>query len=279
MAACSSSGAESPGPPPARMPDPDTTAARVVPVAPAAPAELVLTGEIATDANHLARLFPLVGGEVVRVNVELGDEVRQGQVLAVLKSGEIAGLQNESTAGTANLAVARKNLAVAQELYQAGLSAAQDVYKARKEVERATGTATRNRKQLGVYGVTLGGTYALRAPISGFITEKNLSVGLRFTPANLATAFTVANLDRVWVLANVFETDLGRVHPGQAVEVTTLSYPDQPVRGRIDKVFNVLDAASKVMKVRCTLPNPGHRLKPGMHTQVRVLPATPVARP
>lgn len=254
------------------QPEPEQQMAAVV-AAPSKPdaAELVLSGEIAADGNRTARVFPLVGGQVVRVGAELGDEVRQGQVLAVLKSSEIADLQNQRTAGTADLAVARKNLAVTEELYQAGLAAGQDVYKARVEVARATGTNTRNQRQLGVYSIAKGGLNELRAPLAGYVIEKNLAPGLRFTAANMQTAFTVANLDSVWVMANVFESDLGRVHKGQALGISTLSYPNQPLRGRIDKIFHVLDHDSKVMKVRCTLPNPGHLLKPGMHARVRVL--------
>ncbi|MDO7847054.1 efflux RND transporter periplasmic adaptor subunit [Hymenobacter sp. M29] len=239
--------------------------------------ELVLSGEIAADADHTARVFPRVGGEVLRVGVDLGDEVRSGQVLAVLKSSEIADFQNQHTAATADLAVATKNLAVAEELHQAGLSAAQDVYKARKEVQRAAGTAATSHRQLGTYGVTPGATYSLKAPLAGYVIEKKLSPGMRFNTSDLQAAFTVANLDQVWVLANVFESDLSQVHEGQAVEITTLTYPDAPVSGRIDRVYHVLDHESKVMKVRCVLPNPGHRLKPGMHARMRVLAEAPVA--
>ncbi|GAB3853415.1 hypothetical protein GCM10028822_22170 [Hymenobacter terrigena] len=236
-----------------------------------APQELVLSGEIAADANRTARVFPRVGGQVLRVGVDLGDEVKQGQVLAVLQSREIAELQNQSTAGTADLAVARKNLAVAEELFQNGLGAGQDVFRARAELARATGTATRNHRQLDTYGMARGGQYELKAPVSGYVIEKNVAAGLRFNAADMPAAFTVANLDSVWVMANVFESDLAQVHRGQAVEITTLSYPDKPLQGRINQVFHVLDHDSKVMKVRCTLPNPGHLLKPGMHAQVRVL--------
>jgi len=240
----------------------------------AAPETLILSGEIAADANRTARVFPRVGGQVLRVGVDLGDEVKQGQVLAVLQSREIAELQNQSTAGTAELAVARKNLAVAEELFDNGLAAGQDVFKARAELARATGTATRNHRQLDTYGLARGGQYELKAPVSGYVIEKNVAAGLRFNAADMPAAFTVANLDSVWVMANVFESDLTLVHRSQAVEITTLSYPDQALQGRINQVFHVLDHDSKVMKVRCTLPNPGHLLKPGMHAQVRVLAAS-----
>jgi cobalt-zinc-cadmium efflux system membrane fusion protein len=255
------------------QPAPQPTAAHAMAsqAAPEPAEELVLTGEIAPDGNRTARVFPRVGGQVLRVGADLGDEVRAGQVLAVLKSSEIADLQNQRTAGTADLAVAQKNLAVTQELFQHGLAAGQDVYKARAEVARATGTTTKNRQQLGLYSIDRNGLYELRAPVGGFITAKSLAAGMRFNPSHLEAAFTVTNLDSVWVMASVFEADLSRVHRGQAVEITTLSYPDQPLRGRIDQVFQVLDHDSKVMKARCTLANPGHRLKPGMHAQVRLI--------
>ena len=239
--------------------------------APEAPADIVLSAEIEADGNRMARVFPRVSGRVLRVGAELGDQVRPGQVLAVLQSSEIANLQNQHTAGVADLAVARKNLAVAEELHHAGLAAGQDVYRARQQVTQAAATAYKNQRQLAVYGIGTNNLYELRAPLGGYITAKALAPGLHLTPGNLAPAFTVANLDSVWVTASVFEADLARVRRGQAVAITTLSYPDEVRPGRIDRVLPMLDHASKTMRVRCTLPNPGHRLKPGMHAQVRVL--------
>ena len=257
-------------------PEPDSAASAP---APASDAGLLLTGTIEANANHTVRVFPLVGGAVAHMGVELGDEVRRGQVLAVLRSGEIADLQNQRLASASDLAVARKNLAVAEELHQAELVPEQDVYRARKAVEQAAGTSAKIGRQLGVYGVSASGAYTLRAPIAGFVTEKNLTAGMRFTTSHIQSAFTVANLDSIWVLANVFEADLSRVRLGQEVEITTLSYPNAPLRSRINRVFNVLDHDSKVLKVRCTLANPGHRLKPGMHAMVRLPAAGAAPRP
>ncbi|MBJ6110118.1 efflux RND transporter periplasmic adaptor subunit [Hymenobacter sp. BT523] len=239
--------------------------------------ELVLSGEIAADPNRLARVFPRVGGEVLRVGTDLGDEVRQGQVLAVLKSPEIAALQHQRTTTAADYEVAAKKAAELAHLEQAGLASGHEVYTARQEARRAAGHAAASQRQMGVYGVTPGETYTLRAPLAGYVLEKKLSPGMRFNATDLQAAFVVANLDQVWVMANVFESDLSRVRPGQAVEIITLSYPDAPLRGRIDQVSALLDPESKVMKVRCVLPNPGHRLKPGMHARVRVLADAPTS--
>ena len=232
--------------------------------------ELVLTGQIATDGDKTVKIYPLVGGVVEQLHVELGDKVTQGQVLAVIKSSEIADLQNQTTSSSSDLDIARKNLAVAEDMYKAGLNSERDVVLARAEVTKARGTVGKNVKQLSVYGISKDGMYTLKAPISGFITEKNATEHEQFNNDNVQNLFTVSNLNDVWIMANVFESDISKVKLGYSADVTTLSYPDKHFRGKIDKVFNVLDPDSKVMKVRVRLDNPGYLLKPEMYAQVRV---------
>ncbi|MET4107556.1 efflux RND transporter periplasmic adaptor subunit [Hymenobacter sp. UYP22] len=233
--------------------------------------ELSLSGQIATDGDKTVKVYPLVGGVVEQLSVELGDHVTKGQVLAVIKSGEIADLQNQSSTAGTDLDIARKNLSVLEDQYKAGLASERDVSLARQELRKAQSNVGKSRKQLGVYGVSADGTYTLRAPISGFITEKNVTDHMQFNADNVGNLFTVSNLDDVWIMANVFESDISKVKEGYAADVTTLSYPDKHFTGRIDKVFNVLDPDSKVMKVRVKLSNPGYLLKPEMYAQVKVL--------
>ncbi|MBX0290210.1 efflux RND transporter periplasmic adaptor subunit [Hymenobacter sp. HSC-4F20] len=232
--------------------------------------ELTLSGQIATNGDKTVKVYPLVGGVVEQLTVELGDHVTKGQVLAVIRSGEIADLQNQnSTAGT-DLDIARKNLQVLEEQYAAGLASERDVTLARKELQKAAGNVGKTRKQMNVYGVSADGTYTLRAPISGFITEKNVTDHMQFNADNVGNLFTVSNLEDVWIMANVFESDISKVKEGYAADVTTLSYPDKHFQGRIDKIFNVLDPESRVMKVRVRLPNPGYQLKPEMYAQIKI---------
>ncbi|UOQ73146.1 efflux RND transporter periplasmic adaptor subunit [Hymenobacter cellulosilyticus] len=233
--------------------------------------ELTLSGQIATDGDKTAKVFPLVGGVVEDLRVELGDYVQKGQVLAIIRSGEIADLQNQGSAAGTDLDIARKNLEVLEDQYQAGLASERDVTLARKELQKAQGNVGKSRKQLGVYGVSADGKYTIKAPISGFITEKNVTENMQYNDDNVSNFFTIANLDEVWIMANVFESDIAKVKEGYAADVTTLSYPDQHFTGKIDKGFNVLDPDSKVMKVRVKLANPGYLLKPEMYAQIKVL--------
>jgi cobalt-zinc-cadmium efflux system membrane fusion protein len=232
--------------------------------------ELTLSGQIATNGDRTAKVFPLVGGVVEDLRVELGDYVQKGQVLAVVRSGEIADLQNQSSTAGTDLDIARKNLAVAEDQLQAGLASERDVVLARKELQKAESNVGKSRKQMGIYGVTADGKYAVRAPVSGFITEKNVTENMQYTNENVDHFFTIANLDDVWIMANVFESDIANVREGYTADVTTLAYPDKHFTGRIDKVFNVLDPESKVMKVRVRLKNPDFLLKPQMYAQIKV---------
>jgi len=232
--------------------------------------EAKLTGRVSTNLDKTVQVYPLVGGVVEAVHASLGDYVKKGQVLAMIKSGEIADLQNQSSAAGSDLAIARKNLQVTEDLFASGLASERDVLTAQQELRKAQGNAGKSRKQLSVYGVSADGTYTLRAPISGFITEKNVTDHMQFNADNVDNLFTIADLSTVWVLADVFQADIANVQVGHAADVTTLAYPDQHFTGRIDKVFNILDPESKVMKVRVRLTNPSYQLKPGMHARVRV---------
>ena len=231
---------------------------------------LTLSGQVVTNGDQTVQVYPLVGGVVQELKVELGDHVTKGQVLAVIRSGQIADLQNQSSAAATDLATAHKNLAVLEDQLHVGLASERDVALARQELQKAQGVVTKTRKQLNIYSVTADGLYSLRAPISGFITAKDVTEGMQFNDDNVGALFTIANLDDVWVLANVFESDIARVQEGYAAEVALLAYPDRTFHGRIDRVFNVLDPTSKVMKVRVKLKNPDYLLKPEMYARVEV---------
>jgi cobalt-zinc-cadmium efflux system membrane fusion protein len=87
-------------------------------------------------------------------------------------------------------------------------------------------------------------------------------------PDNSSNLFTISDLKNVWVIANVYESSIALIKPGDSANVTTLSYPGKMFKGKVDKIMNVLDPTNKVMKVRIVLPNPGYLLKPEMFANV-----------
>ena len=231
--------------------------------------ELRLEGRIAPNADRLTPVYALAGGVVEQAPVALGDVVTAGQPLAVLRSARMAGLTQQRTEATVNLGTARVQLEAISEMHADGMSSDQDLSMARATLQKAQAEVTRLRKQTDVYG-TAPDHYTLRAPQAGTVIEKHLTEGQQFDPGQVGSLFTVANLDEVWVLADVFQSDIEKVRPGLPVQVHTLSYPNRQFAGRVDKVFNMLNPNRKTLQVRVRLANPDHLLKPGMFARVHL---------
>ncbi|RAJ94379.1 cobalt-zinc-cadmium efflux system membrane fusion protein [Larkinella arboricola] len=230
--------------------------------------ELTLVGKVAADENKVIKVFPLVGGVVEEVDVELGDFVKKGQQLAVIRSGEVADFERQMIQAQSDLLLAQKNLSVAEDLFESKLNSQREVITARKDVETAQAELARVKEIFRIYGLGKTPTYIVRAPIDGFVIEKNVNREMQLRSDNADNLFTVGQISDVWVLANVNESDIGRVKAGMAASVQTLSYPDQRFNGRVDKIFSVLDPGTKAMTIRIRLQNEGMKLKPEMHATV-----------
>lgn len=230
--------------------------------------ELRLSGKVTFNEDKIVKVYPLVGGNVEDLKVELGDYVQKGQVLAVIRSSEIAEFENQLITAQSNLIVAQKNLDVAEDMYQSGLSSAKDVVTARKELQKAESELKRIQEVLHIYGVGKKSIHTVKSPISGFIVEKNVMENMQFRADNMDNLFTISNVDEVWTVANVFESDISKVKLGYEAEMTTLSYPDQVFKGKVDKIFNALDPESRVMKIRIRMQNKDFLLKPEMFANV-----------
>lgn len=232
--------------------------------------QLRLIGRIVPDDNRVIRVFPLVGGNVRDVRVELGDYVQKGQTLAVIQSSEVAGYNSELAQAQAELRLAQKNLQVAKDMYADKLSSERDVLAARKEVEREDAELARLKEVLQIYGADRQSGALVKAPISGFVLEKNINQGTQLRSDDANAIFTISQLNEIWVLASVNESDIGRMKIGLPARIQTLSYPDRVFHGAVDKVYNVLEPTTKTMQVRVRLANESMLLKPGMNASVTV---------
>ncbi|MEZ0607058.1 efflux RND transporter periplasmic adaptor subunit [Fibrella sp. WM1] len=230
--------------------------------------ELTLVGKITADESRFIKVFPLVGGDVEGVNVELGDYVRKGQTLASIRSGEVADLERQRIQAQSELLVAEKNLRVAQDLVEAKLSSQREVVAAQKEVEKAQAEVNRIQEVSRIYGISKSSMYTVKAPIDGYVIEKNVNRGTQLRSDNADNLFTIGQISEVWVLANVNESDIGQVRTGMDASIQTLSYPDEVFRGKVDKLYTVLDPGTRAMTVRVRLPNKDLKLKPEMHATV-----------
>jgi len=232
--------------------------------------ELTISGKVSANEDELVQVYPLVGGYVKSLLVELGDYVQKGQVMAVVQSMEVADFQNQYITAESNMNISQKNLQVTSDMYEGGLASERDLVTAKKELEKAQSELKRIKEVLAIYGVGELSSYTVRAPISGFIIEKNIFENTQFRMDNTSRLFTITNLDKVWVLGNVFESDIDQIEINDKVKVVTLAYPDKVYYGKIDKIFNVLDPESRVMKVRIVLENSDFLLKPEMFATVSI---------
>ncbi len=233
--------------------------------------EILLTGKITYDENHLARISPISGGIVETMNVQLGDHVKKGEVLASIRSIETAEYSNQYTTAKSNYEIAKKNSELTNEMYRNGLSSEKDYLTAQQELVKANGELQRIKEILSIYGDETAKRYTVKAPIDGIVVERNATQDMVFRTEDGQNAlFTVADLRYVWAVGNVTETDIPDVQPGYQAKVTTVSYPDKVYDGTISRIMNVIDSASKVMKVRIELTNPDYLLKPEMFANITV---------
>ncbi len=229
-----------------------------------------LNGKIQPTENKQAKVYALVSGRVQAVKVELGDYVHKGDVLAVLQSSEVATVTNDLTLADANVQIAAKNMETKKSLFQSNLVTEQEYLNAQIEYNKAKSELERARKISQITGGSNGAGYTIKAPIPGSIIEKNITGNSEVRQDNSANLFTIADLSTVWVIANVYESDINKIHLGDAVRVTTLADTEKEYTGKVDKIYNVLDPTSRTMKVRISMANPKNELKPEMFARIYV---------
>lgn len=232
--------------------------------------EIRLFGKIAPDNNKTAQVYPIVSGIVKSIHVELGDYVKQGQILATIQSGEVAMLQREKLDAINEVAVAEKNLQVAKDLFAARLNTEKDVIAAEKELQKAKAELARINEIYHIYSLDKGSIFNITAPISGFIVSKKINRNELIRSDNIEPVFSIAEINEVWALAYVNESDISKIQVGYDAIVRTVAFPDQSYHGKIDKIFNAIDPETKSMKVRVKIPNNDFKLKPEMNCTVLI---------
>jgi cobalt-zinc-cadmium efflux system membrane fusion protein len=231
---------------------------------------ITLTGKVGFNEDNVIPVFSMVSGNVSDVKVMLGDYVQAGQVLALVRSSEMAQYSTDLVNAQSNLRIAEKNLDKTKDMYKSGLASLTDSLSAEVAVQQAKAELNRTNTVLKINSSNSQGEFVVRAPISGFIVQKSATNNTTIRGDNNTSLFTISDLKNVWIQANVYESNISLIHAGEGVDVTTLAYPGKVFKGRIDKVMNVLDPTSKVMKVRVVLPNTDYALKPEMYASITV---------
>lgn len=230
--------------------------------------ELSFYGKIAADNNKMIEVYPVVGGNVSKVYVELGDYVQRDQLLATIRSTEVAGYEKELDDARTDHIVALNNLKVAQELFAGKLNSERDVIEAKSILDKAESQLRRMEETYRIYSIRPGAVYEVRSPMNGFIIQKAINQDMLLRNDRSDNIFDIADIAEVWAIANVNESDINRVKLGVKADITTLSYPDRIFPGKVDKIFNIIDPETRAMKVLIRLDNPAYLLKPEMRANI-----------
>jgi len=231
--------------------------------------QFTLTGSIAPDENKMVKIYPMVSGVAQDIRVQLGDVVHRGQTLAILKSPEMAGFTKDYVASEADIRNTHRILESTQDMYKSGLASQKDLEQAQSDYSKAVAEGKRATAVIQINKSNENG-YEVKAPISGFVVERNLTNNTQVRADNGQNLFTIADLSTVYVLVNVYESDISKIQTGDPVKVVTLSYPDKVFSGKIDKIDNMLDPDNKVMHARIKISNPGNLLKPEMFANILI---------
>ena len=236
--------------------------------------ELKLSGEVSFSDSRVVKVFPFSSGKVIEVKVSLGDKVTRGQVLAIIKSADVAGNYSDLSTASNDVAIAKKQMDNEEALFNNGIASEREYIEAREMYQKAVTNAAKVREQININGgghTSANGTYIVTAPMSGYVVEKKISEGGFIRSDNGDNMFTIGDISEVWVWANVYESDIAKVKEGYNANVTTLAYPDKVFNGVVDKVNQVLDPETKVMKIRVKLKNESQELKPEMFANIMIL--------
>jgi len=255
--------------------------------------ELVAPARVVPNPNRISRLLPQVQGRVMRVMAQLGDRVEQGQPLVELDSPDadvaVAGFLQAQAAerqAQATLTKAQADLSRANDLYEHKAIAEKELIGARNDLTQATeglesARALREqaRRKLELLGLTPRSARQLvlvRAPISGKVIEVNVAPGeyrsaVSFHSDTTAPLMTIADLNTVWVSADVPEPALRLVRVGEPVSISFISLPGETFTGTVNRIGDVLDPQTRTFKVQVDLPNPQGRLRPEMFGSLQLL--------
>ncbi|MEI7748000.1 MAG: efflux RND transporter periplasmic adaptor subunit [Chlorobiaceae bacterium] len=240
---------------------------------------IAATGKVEANADRVAHVSPRISGQIVSVQASLGDRVNAGQTLLTLKSLEMAEAANRSRLSKTKLALAEANMMRIRTLVEKKIVARKELLQAETDYQLAQTERQNDQERLSLYGASNSNLQSnshnktslmVHAPISGTITEKHAIVGELSDPSK--SLFTVVDLSSIWVVVDIYEKDLAKVSRGQQAIVTVDAWPDLKLTGRVTYLADMLDAATRTLKVRVEVPNPRRMLKPEMFARVELTP-------
>ena len=236
-------------------------------VAHVATAQLRVTGTVNPDIARAVPVISIATGRIVEIGARLGDTVKKGQVLLRVQSSDIAGAYSDYQKAVTDEQLTRTQLARAQLLYDKGAISLNDLQVAEDTDAKAKVDVKTTSEKLRVLGSANldqpTGFVEIRAPVSGVITDQQVTNAAGVAGLGSPNPFTISDLSTVWILCDVYENDLSNVHLGELADIVLKAYPDKTFSGVISNIGPVLDPNIRTAKVRIEVRNPG-LMRPGM---------------
>jgi cobalt-zinc-cadmium efflux system membrane fusion protein len=229
--------------------------------------QLRATGTVTPDISRNVPVISLATGRVVEIAARLGDTVRKGQLLLRVESADVSSAFSDYQKSVADEQLTRTQLERAQLLYDKGAFSLNDLQVAQDTDAKAKVDVKTAAEKLRVLGSTNldqpSGIVEIRAPVSGVITDQQVTNAAGVAGLGAPNPFTISDLTYVWILCDVYENDLSSVHLGENADIRLNAYPDKSFSGVISNVGPVLDPNMRTAKVRLEVRNPG-LMRPGM---------------
>ncbi|HLH07130.1 MAG TPA: efflux RND transporter periplasmic adaptor subunit [Terriglobales bacterium] len=221
---------------------------------------LNVTGVVQPDISRAVPVVSLASGRVVEIHARLGDVVKKGQLLLRVQSNDASGAYQTYLKAENDERLAQIQLDRTQLLYSKGAVAKSQLEATETTEKDAKVDLNAALEQLHLLGMDKSHPTPIVnvvAPISGVITEQQVTNSSGVQGLSGANPFTISDLSYVWIVCDVYENDLDAVHVGEYADIHLAAYPEQVFKGRIDNILPILDPSIHTAKVRIEVPNPG----------------------
>lgn len=241
---------------------------------------VIAAGIVEFSPSRVARVGPVVDGRIVTLKVDPGQRVKAGEMLASMQSVQVGHARADYLSAQVRRQQADRERARQEMLADGGATSMRDLVAAQTAKELAdleARTAAERLRAVGGYagdldadgGGSMSSSIALTTPLGGVVLDVNARVGQPVSPSD--TLFVVGEIDRVWLVVDVYERDLSKVHGGDVVHASVLAYPNRTFEGRVDYVGGIVDPVRRAVAARIVIDNPDMVLRPGMSVTARVL--------
>ena len=245
--------------------------------------EIAATATIKPNEYRLVHLSPRIEGRVIEVKAVLGQQVKSGQVLALLDSIELGQKKSEFLQAKTNHDVDNRNYVREEGLFKEQITSEKEFLDAKGRHEKSLAAYRAAHEALRLIGLSEGDIkhidwstkeqplsyFPLVSSLNGTVIERTITLGELISPKD--TAFTIVDLSRVWIILDVYEQNLAAVRVGADVEITVDALPGETFKGTIVYLSDVLNPATRTIDARVEIPNPQRRLRPGMFARAAVI--------